>query len=501
MPSGTANRVGPNPYPLKATGQLLDKLTVGSYNQVLDEAAAIAFNLLHVRQTRIEGVSRQKYHDVITRQVAAARSAYESYRASGAREGRNELTRRVRGLYALILEHATVVRTKATARLVKDLWTVSWDRFPQPPKDDPGYRGWYERVRQEWDAMVQNAIEIEEARTAESLASAALAGQTNLAVLHGAVVEMNRAIEALLRHEVGAPLATIVAARGQSQEPAQQEPARYEISATVEGHRREVRLSDGHGAVATWSGTPPAAGAVLLVRTYRSPRGDSPLIGTLHLANGVAVGTVDLSGYTPLQSDPDVARHQRPVVVGEAVQQLATGWAAFKTSWIAFKTSWDTVINPQLALIGFRAAITTGVDQGPRQVVRALQEAVDHVHNRITSLQSDPSPDAVQAVAEEYANLILSYDRTANDVLRANPHAALPASAEVFGPGPAGAALALMPNVPMTPPMSVGTYPPQLIEPLGWEFDRAEAQQTSANDEVPTETDEDSSAGTDTLIA
>ena len=27
----------------------------------------------------------------------------------------------------------------------------------------------------------------------------------------------------------------------------------------------------------------------MLVRTYRSPRGDNPLIGTLHLADGVAV--------------------------------------------------------------------------------------------------------------------------------------------------------------------------------------------------------------------
>ena len=58
-------------------------------------------------------------------------------------------------------------------------------------------------------------------------------------------------------------------------------------------------------------------------------------------------------------------------------------------SWAAFRTSWDKVINPRLALIGFQAA---GCTNGPYQVVRALQKRVEQVHDRITSLQSQPSP-------------------------------------------------------------------------------------------------------------
>ena len=72
----------------------------------------------------------------------------------------------------------------------------------------------------------------------------------------------------------------------------------------------------------------------------------------------------------------------------------------------------------RLALIGFRAAIMTGVEGGLYQVVGALQKAVEQVHDRIRSLQSQPSPQVVQAVAEAYANLIVTYDFTVKEVTR-----------------------------------------------------------------------------------
>ena len=124
-------------------------------------------------------------------------------------------------------------------------------------------------------------------------------------------------------------------------------------------------------------------------------------------------------------------------------------------SWAAFRTSWDKVINPRLALIGFQAAITTGA--GLYQVVRALQSAVEQVHDRITSLQSQPSPPhVVQAVVEAYANLILSYDLAAKEVLDfiatkvpdANLAAALPPTAKAFGSLPANAQPAVDEMVP-----------------------------------------------------